>query len=66
MSEALGMKEAGFQYREGWPFMERALAPGELGEIGSSLHKVWDMTKVRDAIRYGRQRWGDNWKKQTI
>ena len=67
MARAFDLKESGKQYGDGWAFMERDVAPGEIdSNITRGLEALWNMTKARDVVRSGREMFGEKWKHAAL
>ncbi len=66
MSEAFGLAPTGLSYEEGWPFMERAIEPHELVELGKALQKIWTMTMAKDVVKSARTLWGHDWRRHIL
>ncbi len=66
MAQTFGLQPIGVDYKEGWPFMERAITPHELNQAGDILYDTWNITKAKDVIEVGRARWGPHWKDKPV
>ena len=66
MAQTFGLQEIGISYKEGQPFMQRAITPGELDRAGEVLFETWSITKAKKAIGTGLRKWGLGWKSHRL